>query len=138
MNIQSLCGKLRFKICEAERQKRMWQMGLAGAMCRPPLPCNISQIIQTILIEPIIRELRLRTGKEIGYQHFSFEGYFRLLSDGKPFVVICLPNPGNGRVFVRFLNANGRPCTLLKELRDTHDIISFLQANRNTQPLHSL
>ena len=113
-------------------------MGLAGAMCRPPLPCNISQIIQTILIEPIIRELRLRTGKEIGYQHFSFEGYFRLLSDGKPFVVICLPNPGNGRVFVRFLNANGRPCTLLKELRDTHDIISFLQANRNTQPLHSL
>lgn len=127
MDIRTLCGRLSFKVCEFERQRRMWQTGLAGAMHKPPLTGSLSQIIRTELIAPMTKELCRQTGKDIRYQHYAPEGYFRLLLDGKPFAVICLPNPDNGRAFVKFLNANGRQCTQIKELRNTDILVSFLQ-----------
>lgn len=126
MDIRPLCGRLSLKVCEAERQKRMWQTGLARAMRKPPFTGSIPQIIRTVLVAPLTRELYRQTGKDIRYQPYGPEGSFRLLSDGKPFALITLPNPGNGRVFVRFLDAGGRPCTPMKELRNTDTLVSFL------------
>ena len=126
MDIRPLCGRLSLKICEMERQKRMWQTGLAGTMHQPPLTDNTTRIIRTVLIEPLTKELCRQTGKDIHCQSYGPEGYFRLLSDGKPFAAICLPNLGNGRAFVRFLGIGGRPCTPMKELRNTDILVSFL------------
>lgn len=126
MDIRPLCGRLGLKVCEAEREKRMWQTGFALVMRKPPPTDSISQIIQTVLIEPVTKELRLKTGKDISYQPYIPEGYFRLTLGGKPFAVICLPNPGNGRVFVRFLNASGRSCARMKEFHNTDTLVSFL------------
>lgn len=47
MDIRPLCGRLGLKVCEAERQKRMWQTRLAQAMRKPPLTSSIPQIIRT-------------------------------------------------------------------------------------------
>lgn len=74
----------------------------------------------------MVKELCQQTGKYIRCQSYGPEGYFRLLSGGKPFAAICLPTPDNGRVFVWFLGAGGRPCTLMKELRNTDILVSFL------------
>lgn len=63
MDIRPLCGRLGLEVCEAERQKRMWQMGLAKAMRKPPLAGSIPQIIRTVLIEPVVKELCRKTGK---------------------------------------------------------------------------
>lgn len=126
MDIRPLCGRLGLKICEAERQKRMWQMGFAGSTHRSPLTSSITRIIRTVLVEPVVKELCRQTGKDIRCQSYGPEGYFRLLSGGKPFAVIYLPNPGNGRVFVRFPGEGGRPCTPMKELRNTDILVSFL------------
>lgn len=104
----------------------MWQTGLAGTMHQPPLTDNTIRIIRTVLIEPLTKELCRQTGKDIHCQSYGPEGYFRLLSDGKPFAAICLPNLGNGRAFVRFLGIGGRPCTPMKELRNTDILVSFL------------
>lgn len=126
MDIRPLCGRLGLKVCEAERQKRMWQTGLARAMRKPLFTGSITQIIRTVLVEPVVKELCRQTGKDVRCQSYGPEGYFRLLSGGKPFALISLPNPGNGRVLVRFLNAGGRPCTPMKELRNTDILVSFL------------
>lgn len=61
MDIRPLCGRLGLKVCEAEREKRMWQTGFALVMRKPPPTDSISQIIQTVLIEPVTKELRLKT-----------------------------------------------------------------------------
>lgn len=127
MDIRPLCGRLGLKVCEAERQKRIWQTGLAQSMYKPPLTNSIPQIIQTALIEPVTKELCRQTGKDIRYQPYGLEGYFRLLLDGKPFAAISLPNPGTGRVFVKFLNACGRQCSPMKELHNTDVLVSFLR-----------
>ena len=79
------------------------------------------------LIDPVVKELCRQTGKNIRYQPYGLEGYFRLLLDGKPFAVISLPNPGTGRVFVKFLNACGRQCAPMKELHNTDVLVSFLR-----------
>lgn len=102
-------------------------MGLAQAMRKPPLAGSIPQIIRIVLIEPVVKELCRKTGKDVRYQHYDLEGYFRLLLREKPFAVIFLPNPGNGRVFVKFLNACGRQCSPMKELHNTDVLVSFLR-----------
>lgn len=127
MDIRPLCGRLGLEVCEAERQKRMWQTGLVQAVRLSPPTNNIRKIIETRLLEPVVRELRRKTGQDIRYQHYGLEGYFRLLLRGKPFAVISLPNPGNGRVFVKFLNACGRQCSPMKELHNTDVLVSFLR-----------
>ncbi len=127
MDIRPLCGRLGLEVCEAECQKRMWQTGLAQVMRKPPLAGSIPQIIRTVLIEPVVKELCRKTGKDVRYQHYGLEGYFRLLLRGKPFAVISLPNPGNGRVFVKFLDACGRQCSPMKELHNTDVLVSFLR-----------
>ncbi|MCF2698000.1 hypothetical protein I6E67_20785, partial [Phocaeicola vulgatus] len=43
--------------------------------------------------------------------------------------VIFLPNPGTGRVFIKYLNSNGVQCTALKELWDTEEIAGFIRQN---------
>jgi len=105
----------------------MWQTGLARTMRKPPLAGSIPQIIRTVLIEPVVKELCRKTGKDVRYQPYGLEGYFRLLLRGKPFAVISLPNPGNGRVFVKFLDACGRQCSPMKELYNTDVLVSFLR-----------
>jgi hypothetical protein len=126
MDIGPLCGRLGLKACEAVRQKRMWQMGLAGVMHKPPLTDSVTQIIRTVLVGPVVKDLCRQTGKDVRYRSYGPEGSFLLLSAGKPFALIRLPNPGSGRVFVRFLGAGGRPCTPVKELRNTDVLVSFL------------
>lgn len=127
MDIRPLCGRLGLKVCEAERQKRMWQTRLAQAMRKPPLTSSHPPNYPDGLIDPVVKELCRQTGKNIRYQPYGLEGYFRLLLDGKPFAVISLPNPGTGRVFVKFLNACGRQCAPMKELHNTDVLVSFLR-----------
>lgn len=127
MDIRPLCGRLRLEVCEAERQKRMWQTGLAGAMRKPPLTNSIPKIIRTVLIEPVTKELCRKTGKDVRYRHYGPEGHFHLLLKGKPFALISLPIPGNGRVFVRFQDACGRQCSPMRELHNTDVLVSFLR-----------
>ena len=56
--------------------------------------------------------------------HFSISIY-----RNRPFAVIFLPNPGTGRVFIKYLNSNGVQCTALKELWDTEEIAGFIRQN---------
>ena len=127
MNILPQCGKLSLDICDFERRRRMWQTGLVQAMRLSPPTNNIRKIIETKLLEPVVKELCRKTGQDIRYQHYGLEGYFRLLLRGKPFAVISLPNPGNGRVFVKFLDACGKQCSPMKELHNTDVLVSFLR-----------
>lgn len=125
MNIQPLCGRLGLAVCDYERRKRMWQMGLAQAMHQPPLTESIPEIIETKLLEPLSRELRRQTGRDIRYRRISLNA-FQLLDGGKPFARLSLPNPGTGRVFIRYLDPCGRQCTPTKELRNTDEITGHL------------
>lgn len=77
MDIGPLCGRLGLKACEAVRQKRMWQMGLAGVMHKPPLTDSVTQIIRTVLVGPVVKDLCRKTGKDVRYRSY---GPRRLLS----------------------------------------------------------
>ncbi|MFK2269744.1 hypothetical protein ACIXMN_12360 [Bacteroides fragilis] len=66
MNILPLCGKLSLDICDFERRKRMWQTGLAQAMRLSPPSNDIRKIIETRLLEPVVRELGRKPDKTSG------------------------------------------------------------------------
>lgn len=127
MNILPLCGKLSLDICDFERRKRMWQTGLAQAMRLSPPSNDIRKIIETRLLEPVIRELGRKTGQDIRYRALSRDTSFHLLCKGREFAIICLPNPSTGRVFIQYLNENARRASPLRELRNTDEISSFLR-----------
>lgn len=71
MNILPLCGKLSLDICDFERRKRMWQTGLAQVMRLSPPSNDIRKIIETRLLEPVVRELGRKTGQGIRYRALS-------------------------------------------------------------------
>ena len=104
MNIQPLCAGLMFKVCDLERRQRMQRMGFPTAPGFRPVREDISGIIETQLLVPLVAELRRITGKPISYSRWGTDGYFRLLTGGRPFVLIFLPNPSTGRVFFRKLS----------------------------------
>lgn len=127
MDIQPLCGRIRFKVSDLEREVRMMRMGLLQAMHRPCPSGSVTRIIEKELMEPVIAELRRKTGLDIRSQAYVPEGHFRLLNGGRPFAAVWLPNPGTGRAFIRFLDANGRPCTPAKPFLRTDTAVEFLQ-----------
>ena len=128
MKIHSLCGRLRMQICDFERRERMWKTGLAQAMRLSPLKGSVQEIIETLLLVPITNTLCRETGKVIRYRQ-TLTGSFTLLYRNRPVAVIFLPNPGTGRVFIKYLNSNGVQCTALKELWDTDEIAGFIRQN---------
>lgn len=128
MKIHSLCGRLRMRVCDFERRERMWKTGPAQAMRLSPQKGSVPEIIETVLLVPITNDLCRETGKVIRYSQ-TLTGNFTLLYRNRPFAVIFLPNPGTGRVFIKYLNPNGVQCTALKELRDTDEIAEFIRQN---------
>lgn len=127
MNILPLCGKLSLDICHFERRRRMWQTGLAQAMRLSPPSNDILKIIETRLLEPVVKELGRKTGQDIRYRVLSRDTCFHLLCKEREFAIISLPNPSTGRVFIQYLNENARRASPLRELRNTDEISSFLQ-----------
>ena len=128
MKIPSLRGRLHMQICDFEHRERMWKTGLAQAMGLPPKKGSVHRIIETVLLVPITDDLYRETGKVIRYRQ-TLTGSFTLLYRNRPFAVIFLPNPGTGRVFIKYLNSNGVQCTALKELWDTEEIAGFIRRN---------
>ena len=122
MNIQPLCSGFMFKVCDLERRQRMQRMGFPTAPGFRPVKEDISGIIEMQLLVPLVAELRRITGKSISYSRWGTDGYFRLLTGGRPFVLIYLPNPSTGRVFFRRLSPNGRPCSMSKPLYNTDQL----------------
>lgn len=93
-----------------------------------PKKGSVHRIIETVLLVPITDDLYRETGKVIRYRQ-TLTGSFTLLYRNRPFTVIFLPNPGTGRVFIKYLNSNGVQCTALKELWDTEEIAGFIRRN---------
>lgn len=116
------------QICDFEHRERMWKTGPAQAMGLPPKKGSVHRIIETVLLVPITDDLYRETGKVIRYRQ-TLTGSFTLLYRNRPFAVIFLPNPGTGRVFIKYLNSNGVQCTALKELWDTDEIAGFIRQN---------
>ena len=79
-----------------------------------------------LLLVPITNDLCRETSKAIRYRQ-TLTGSFALLYRDRPFAVIFLPNPGTGRVFIKYLNSNSVQCSALKELRDTDEIAGFIR-----------
>ena len=63
MNIQPLCAGLMFMVCDLERRQRMQRMGFPTAPGFRPVKEDISGIIETQLLVPLVAELRRITGK---------------------------------------------------------------------------
>lgn len=71
MNIQPLCSGLMFKVCDLERRQRMQRMGFLTAPGFRPVREDISGIIETQLLVPLVAELRRITGKPISYSRWG-------------------------------------------------------------------
>ena len=112
MKIHSLRGRLHMQICDFEHRERMWKTGPAQAMGLPPKKGSVHRIIETVLLVPITDDLYRETGKVIRYRQ-TLTGSFTLLYRNRPFAVIFLPNPGTGRVFIKYLNSNGVQLSLI-------------------------
>ena len=87
---------------------------------------SVPEIIETLLLVPITNDLCRETSKALRYRQ-TLTGSFALLYRDRPFAVIFLPNPGTGRVFIKYLNSNSVQCSALKELRDTDEIAGFIR-----------
>ena len=111
----------------------MRKQRLGIATFNPVLPKNnVQHLIQTNVIEPIVRELCSTTKENITYQVGLSTGYYKLLINGKPFVVVYIPNLAAGKVYVKFLNYNEKQCAKSIPLINTNQIINHLETYNNS------
>ena len=131
MNIQHLIRRISNLITNREREMRKQRLGITPF--NPVSPKNnVQHLIQTNVIEPIVRELCSATKENITYQAGLSIGYYKLLINGKPFVVVYISNLAAGKVYVKFLNHNEKQCTESVLLIDTNQIIDYLETYNNS------
>ncbi len=124
MNIQHLCRILRNKVTEIQQEKRRQRLGITPYL---PIHKNISSLIRINVVEPIVQDLCQETGEHIIIQAGLSTGFYKLLVDGRAFIVIYVPNPASGLIYVKYLNNQGLQCAPAKQLNDTSQIISYLK-----------
>ncbi|WP_373155390.1 hypothetical protein [Bacteroides cellulosilyticus] len=131
MNIQHLIRRISNLITNREREIRKQRLGIAPFN---PVPSgnNVQYLIQTNVIEPIVRELCSTTKENITYQVGLATGYYKLLINGKSFVIVYIPNLTASKVYVKFLNHNERQCAKSVPLIDTNQIVDYLETYNNS------
>lgn len=127
MKIHSLRGRLHMQICDFEHRERMWKTGPAQAMGLSPKRQRSQDHRNR---SPCPDNRRPLQGNRQGHPlQTNTYGQFHIIIQEQAFAVIFLPNPGTGRVFIKYLNSNGVQCTALKELWDTEEIAGFIRRN---------
>lgn len=124
MNIQHLCNILRYKVTEIQQEKRRQRLGISPYA---PIHKDIASLIRINVVEPIVRDLCQETGENITVQVGLSTGFYKLLVNKKAFIVIYIPNPASGLIYVRYLNKQGLQCASAKLLNDTSQIVSYLK-----------
>ena len=131
MNIQHLIRRISNLITNREREMRKQRLGIAPFNPVPPKN-NVQHLIQTNVIEPIVRELCSATKESITYQVGLSTGYYKLLINGKPFIIVYIPNLTAGKVYVKFLNHKEKQCAESAPLIDTSQIVGYLETYNNS------
>lgn len=131
MNIQHLIRRISNLITNREREIRKQRLGIVPFNPVPPKN-NVQHLIQTNVIEPIVRELCSSTKENITIQVGLSTGYYKLLINGKPFVIVYIPNLASGKVYIKFLNHNERQCAKSVPLIDTNQIVDYLETYNNS------
>ena len=131
MNIRHLIRRISNLITNREREIRKQRLGIVPFNPVPPKN-NVQHLIQTNVIEPIVRELCSSTKENITIQVGLSTGYYKLLINGKPFVIVYIPNLASGKVYIKFLNHNERQCAKSVPLIDTNQIVDYLETYNNS------
>lgn len=125
MDIQPLSNTLRQLVMKVKQDKNKQRRG--GLPYQPHTVIKLSQIMARQIVEPIIKDVSNTTQRYISYQHGTSIGFYFLLVDGRKFVVLYIPNPGSGAIFIKPLNCNGKQCAPSSPLKDTSSIVDCLR-----------
>lgn len=129
MDIKQLGHSLSQKIVQSQRKSREQRLGIRQfePTCFTFTNNNISKLIQTTVIEPIIKELGRTVEQTITYQCGTSIGFYYLLADNKKFAILYTPNPATGRFFMKRLNSKGMQCAAQELINNTCQITDYLK-----------
>lgn len=124
MKTQSLVRSLRELVVSIQLRKQKLRHGLITPAIPPRQ--TLSQLICETVVQPIVKEVCLVSGRKITFQYGTSTGYFYLLVKYRKFAVLYIPNPASGQIYIKFLNENGAQCMPAKLLYDTDQITEYL------------